>query len=131
MKQNRTVKKSGPYFVNSHSQGDGTVHFSVYPAFTEYNDDEYIWAESRFNREGGGPSIFTSMAVAKELEEFLNSVYTKEEIGKWKEQIESILEMQNKNSVMAECETCGTVFSMPSECKYCPWCGNKYKIITM
>lgn len=128
MKQNKTVKSAGPYHVISHSQGTGIVSLSVFPAFPEYDNDDFKWAESRFNQDGGGPGIFSAIATAEQLEAFLNSVYTPEQIQEWKDRIKAILKKRDENTVMVECETCATVSGMPKECKYCPVCGNKYKV---
>lgn len=128
MKQNKSVKVSGPYKVTSHSQGSGMVYFMVYPAFPDYDYEGHKWAETRFNQEGGGPGIFTAIATAEQLELFLNSVYSEDDIKSWKDIIEKILDQYNKEWVFAECESCGTVSSVKDNFKYCPICGEKYKI---
>ncbi len=75
------LKDSGPYRVVSHSQtGDGTVYLVVSPAFPEYGDG---WMRSRANGEGGGPGIFTAIALARSLEEWLNMPYSRETVVKW------------------------------------------------
>ena len=61
----------------------------VYPAFPGYEEfeDGISWAIHRKKGEGGGPSIFSAMALARELETFLNSPYSEEDIRKWHETI--------------------------------------------
>lgn len=53
----------------------------VYPAYPEYGKD---WPTTRGEGEGGGPGIFTAMALAKEIEELLNVPYTPEVVLEWK-----------------------------------------------
>lgn len=127
MRQVKSVKQSGPFLVQSHSQGRGMVYFSIYPAFPEYDYPDFKWAERRYKRDGGGPSIFTSIAVSRELEKFLNSVYTTAQVKDWQKRIKAILKDESKNEVFLECETCCTVTHLPKECKYCSICGNLYK----
>jgi len=80
VKRNRTVHNSGPYVVKSHSHKDGTVHLRVYPAFPRYGDE---WAITRASGKGGGPGMFTSIALADELEAFLNQGYAPEAVTRW------------------------------------------------
>lgn len=127
MKQIKSVKQAGPYHVASHSQGRGIVSFEVYPAFPRYDSEDYKWAESRYKGHGGGPGIFSSIGTAKVLEEFLNSVYSPEQVKEWEKRIKRILDDESKDWVMAECETCGTVFTAQKEHKYCPVCGKRIK----
>ena len=127
MRQSKSVKQSGPYHITSHSQGRGIVSFEVYPAFPKYDGPDFKWAESRYKRNGGGPSIFTSIATASELAEFLNSVYPPEQVKEWEARLQAILNDESKDRVMAECETCGTVFTAKREHNYCPVCGNRIK----
>ncbi len=99
MKRNRFIKKCGPYEVFSVSQGGDGVRLEVYPAFPQYNitekrqqekDIDSSWAKDprwpihRYKGEGGGPSIFTAIALAKEFEEFLNQSYIPEQVEEWK-----------------------------------------------
>jgi len=127
MKQTKLVKRAGPYYITSHSQGRGIVYFMVYPAFPQYDNSDYKWAESRYKQEGGGPSIFTSIGTAKAMEEFLNSVYPPEQVKEWGKRIKAILDDEGKSFVMVECETCGTVSCVRKEHSYCPICGKRYK----
>lgn len=93
MKQNRLIKKCGPYKVSSMSQQRGGLRIVIYPALPEYGDD---WAITREKGEGGGPSIFTCIALAMEFEKFLNQHYAEEAITEWKETLEKALEKYNK-----------------------------------
>lgn len=128
MKQNKTVRESGPYIVQSHSQGRGIVYFQVFPAFMEHDNIEegYLWAESRFNGDGGGPGMFTSIAVASALQGFLNSPYDRNDCQSWENRLESLLKRESENLVFAECNTCGIITTIKQEWKYCPRCGKKY-----
>lgn len=126
MKQDKSVRKAGPYLVQSHSQGRGIVYFTIYPAFPEYNEPDFQWAETRYKRHGGGPGIFTSISIAESLEGFLNSVYEPGEVNEWHKRIKTILEDESKNTVMVECRHCGTVSCVPKEHICCPICGNRY-----
>lgn len=90
MKSNKFVKKCGPFRVSSISQDRHGVRMIVYPAFTQYGEG---WAITRLKGEGGGPSIFTSMALASELESFLNSAYAEESIKGWHEIINKALKL--------------------------------------
>lgn len=99
MKQSKFIRKSGPYEVHSISQDGYGVRLEIFPAFPQYNltekqqKEQYIdpswakeprWPIHRYKGEGGGPSIFTCIALAKEFEEFLNQPYSKEEVENWK-----------------------------------------------
>lgn len=112
MKQNKYVKKCGPFKVASISQDGGGIRMVVYPAFPEYNltpkeqGDKYVdeswrkdprWAVHRLKLgEGGGPSIFSCIALAEELEIFLNQRYTAQEIADWKSTLDEALFDYNK-----------------------------------
>lgn len=93
MKQNKYVKRSGPFKVSSISQDGRGVRLVVYPAFPDYGPD---WEIGRLSGEGGGPGIFTAMATATEMEEFLNQSYTEAEVTQWKETLAKALEPQEK-----------------------------------
>ena len=101
MKANKLIKGCGPYEVHSFSQDRNGVRLVIYPAFPEYNlpekerkgneavyGEEWVkeprWPLHRYKGDGGGPSIFTCMALATAFEEFLNQCYTPEQIEKWK-----------------------------------------------
>lgn len=85
MKRNKFVHKCGPYKVISISQMPGGVRLEVYPAFPQYAEREQKpWAVSREEGEGGGPSIFSAMALAEQLENFLNQAYDGASITAWK-----------------------------------------------
>jgi len=100
MKQSKFIRECGPYEVVSISQDRLGVRLEVYPAFPQYNitpkrqaekDIDPSWAKEprwpihRYADEGGGPSIFTCIALAEEFEEFLNQPYTEEEVLAWHE----------------------------------------------
>lgn len=100
MKANKYVKKCGPYEVTSISQDGQGIRIELYPAFPEYNitekrraqsdvdgswKKETKWALHRYKGEGGGPGIFSVIALAKEIEAFLNQSYSEKEIADWKE----------------------------------------------
>lgn len=99
MKRSEFIKKCGPFEVHSISQDNKGVRLEVYPAFPQYNltekrreerdiDPEWAkeprWALHRYKGGGGGPSIFTAIALAREFEDFLNQFYTEEQIEEWK-----------------------------------------------
>ena len=109
MKQNKAVRRAGPFKVASISQDGRGVRMMVYPAFPAYNLsekdrqrryleidpcwlDEPRWAVQRLrNGHGGGPSIFIAIALAAELEKFLNQWYSEEEANEWKATLEEAL----------------------------------------
>ena len=99
MKQSKFIRKCGPYEVSSFSQDGQGVRLEIYPAFPEYDlspkrqtekDIDPSWAKERhwvlhrYKGEGGGPGIFTAIALAREFEEWLNQFYTDEEVNNWK-----------------------------------------------
>ena len=99
MKANKYIKKCGPFEVVSISQDGQGVRLKVYPAFPQYNltekgqagkyidqrwKDDPRWPIHRYAGHGGGPSIFTAIALAQELENFLNQPYTQEQVDDWK-----------------------------------------------
>ena len=83
MKRNKTVHGHGPFVVVSCSAG-GIPYIAVYPAYTSYGDG---WVNSRAEQHGGGPGMFTSIALAQELEAFLNQGYEAGVIEKWKSEL--------------------------------------------
>ena len=100
MKANKYVKKCGPYEVTSISQDGQGIRIELYPAFPQYNisekqrtakyvDGQWVkeprWALHRYKGEGGGPSIFSVIALASEIEAFLNQPYSEKEVADWKE----------------------------------------------
>ena len=127
MRQSKSVKEAGPFYVTSHSQGRGIVSFEVYPAFPEYDSASQRWAKSRYEGMGGGPGIFTSIGTAEALEAFLNSVYPPTAVKEWERHIKTILSAERKNTMIAECETCCICFTALKTHNYCPVCGNKIK----
>lgn len=102
MKQSKFIRKCGPYKVHSISQDMHGVRLEVFPAFPEYDkdfSDGTKWAISRLkNQQGGGPSIFTAMALAREFEEFLNQPYPEAEVVEWKKTLDKALEKVKKQS---------------------------------
>lgn len=95
MKSDKFIKASGPYEVCSISQDGHGVRLEVYPAFPDYNSkqqkdvaqiwlDDPRWPIHRYKGEGGGPGIFTCIALAKAFEDFLNQCYSPEQIEQWK-----------------------------------------------
>lgn len=85
MKQNRYIRKCGPFQVSSISQDGHGVRLVVYPAFPRYGTVNGVnWAISRLKGDGGGPGILTTIATAAELEQFLNQPYSAEEVAAWK-----------------------------------------------
>lgn len=142
MKANKYVKECGPYYITSHSQGDGTVHMTAYPAFPKYDlspkelSDKHTsgewkvephWANHRAIGQGGGPSIFSSMACAEELSKFLNQPYQEQSVKDWEKRIKKILDDKSKNIIFKHCDKCAYVTSAPKEWKFCPECGNRLK----
>ena len=115
MKQNSFIKKSGPYEVHSISQDCHGVRLEVYPAFPEYNltekrranapeewQKEPRWVIHRYRGDGGGPGMFTALALAAAFEDFLNQVYTKEQVDQWKkdnaEALEKVRDKQQRSA---------------------------------
>jgi len=86
MKQSKFIRKSGPYEVHSISQDGRGVRLVIYPAFPQYEKfpDGVSWAIHRERGDGGGPGIFTAVALASEFEEFLNQPYSESEVENWK-----------------------------------------------
>ncbi|MDD3460981.1 MAG: hypothetical protein PHW28_06780 [Mesotoga sp.] len=117
MKRNKYVHKCGPFKVVSVSQSCSGIQMVVYPAFPKYNLSEKEqtnndidkswrndsrWAIHRLKlHEGGGPSIFSCIALAEELENFLNQQYTSKEITEWKATLEEALSDYNKKQTKA------------------------------
>lgn len=94
MKQSKFIRKSGPYKVGSISQDGRGVRLEIYPAFPEYDDfpDSDSWAIHRLLKgDGGGPGIFTAIALAKEFEKWLNQFYSETEVNNWKATLEIAL----------------------------------------
>ena len=107
MKANKYVKKCGPYKVVSVSQDGCGVRLEIYPAFPDYDlteserisneidetwREEPRWAVQRIlKRNGGGPSIFSVMALAREMETFLNQGYTEEQVKNWNDTLSEAL----------------------------------------
>lgn len=128
MKQQKSIREAGPYYVTSHSQGRGIVYFQIYPAFPLYDGkDGFQWAESRYGGQGGGPSIFTSIGTARVLAEWLNSVYPDVQVVDWESRIKAILDEEGKAFIFVECRTCHYVSSAKKDWNYCPVCGNRFK----
>lgn len=111
MKQNKYIRKCGPYKVTSVSQDEAGIRMMIYPAFPQYNltpkeqADPYIsdvwrdeprWPIHRYKREGGGPSIFSCIALAEEFETFLNQQYSPQEVTEWKDTLDEALADYNK-----------------------------------
>mgnify|MGYP001582723880 CR=1 FL=1 len=99
MKQNRYIREAGPFVVLCISQDGHGVRMVVYPAFPGYNHTEGQqessnlspewtaeprWAIHRARGDGGGPGIFSAIALAKELEAFLNQPYPMQDVDDWK-----------------------------------------------
>ena len=86
MRSNRFIKECGPYKVASISQDNRGIRLVVYPAFPKYevSDDGISWAIHRRRGDGGGPGIFTAIALAKAFEAFLNQPYSESEVANWK-----------------------------------------------
>ena len=106
MKQSKFIRKCGPYEVHSISQDRQGVRLEIYPAFPQYNlthrdqAEKYIdpswvkeprWALHRYKGNGGGPGIFTAIALAREFEEWLNQPYSETEVNNWKATLEIAL----------------------------------------
>ncbi len=140
MKSNKFIKKCGPYYVTTHSQNAGLVYARLFPAFPQYdlsakritdNDVDPIWkadphwARHRANGDGGGPSIFTSMALGDELKGFLNQSYDTQRVLEWENIATKILDGKDKDIVFMSCKHCATVTTAPKEWKFCPICGGK------
>ncbi len=100
MKQDKFIKKCGPYEVHSISQDMHGIRLEIYPAFPQYNisakrqsekdiasywKDDPRWPIHRYAGNGGGPGIFTAIALAGAFEDFLNQSYTEEQIKEWKD----------------------------------------------
>lgn len=111
MKQNKYIRRMGPFEVSSISQDAHGIRLVVYPAFPEYNISEKKiqegvarnnidscwvedphWVIQRLKGNGGGPSIFTVMAMAEELEKFLNQPYSEAKVAEWKATLAKALE---------------------------------------
>ena len=76
MRKPSWVKKSGPYTCVSLSNGSIVVK----PSWPQYG---HVWNE----KDGGGPGLSGRMGLAGDLEAWLNSVYTEEEIATGKARI--------------------------------------------
>ena len=110
MKQSKFIRKCGPYTVTSISQDGAGVRLIVFPRFPQYDltikqaekettNPSWVadprWPSHRYKGEGGGPGIFTAIALAKELEEFLNQPYTETQVTDWKELLAMALKKVN------------------------------------
>ena len=91
MRRPKLVRQSGPYICHSFSQDNQGVRIVIYPAFPEYSDPGFDWAENRYKGKGGGPSIFTAMALAEEIAKFLNSPYDPEAVKDWKKKAKQLI----------------------------------------
>lgn len=93
MKQNKFIRKCGPFKVHSISQDGHGVRLEIYPAFPQYEEfpDNISWAIHRQNGDGGGPDIFTAITLAEEFEEWLNQFYPEAEVNNWKITLEIAL----------------------------------------
>jgi len=90
MRRPSLVKRSGPYKCVSISQDGKEVRIVIYPAFPDYNTENFKWVDHRYKEEGGGPSIFTAMALASDLQEFLNAPYSDADVANWLDKCPSI-----------------------------------------
>ena len=79
MKQDKFIRKCGPYAVTSVSVDHLGVRLEVFPAYPAYGD----WTTTRYNDEGGGPGVFTSLALGHAFEAFLNQPYEAKEVERW------------------------------------------------
>jgi hypothetical protein len=99
MKKNKFISECGPFEVHSISQDGEGIRLTIYPAFPKYNISakrqlekdidpswaaEPRWAMHRYKGEGGGPGVFTAIALAREMEAFLNQNYSAESVEEWK-----------------------------------------------
>ena len=75
------IRASGPYHAQSFSQVSGGVRIILWPAYPYYGHD---WPETREAGQGGGPGMFTAVALASEIEAFLNAPYSQDVIEMWK-----------------------------------------------
>ena len=113
MRANKLIRGCGPYEVHGFSQDRRGVRLEIYPAFPEYNlpekerannetayGEEWVkeprWAMHRYNGDGGGPGIFTCMALATAFEQFLNQFYTSKQVEIWKSTNALALKEANK-----------------------------------
>lgn len=81
MRRSAHMKRSGPYRVESCS--DGTL--TVYPRWPQFR----TWTEE----DGGGPGLFSRMGLAHDLERWLNAVYdeaTLESVNEERERIRTL-----------------------------------------
>ncbi len=115
MKQDKFIKACGPYKVHSISQDMRGVRLEVFPAFPQYNltakEKERMgkridswwakdsrWAIHRLNGRGGGPGIFTAIALANAFEKFLNQHYADDDVKSWKDTLaEATKKIREKN----------------------------------
>lgn len=116
MKQNKFIRASGPFEVHSISQDGEGVRLVVYPAFPKYNlsekeraaasiewQQEPRWAIHRYRGDGGGPGIFTAIALADALEVFLNQQYTADQVAQWKAaNAEALMKVRAKDKRLIE-----------------------------
>ena len=106
MKQDKFIRQCGPFKVSSISQDGLGVRLVVYPAFPRYNLSEKAmanentapgwqteprWAIHREKGDGGGPGIFTALALATAFEAFLNQPYSADQVAAWKATLEEAL----------------------------------------
>lgn len=73
------VKESGPYKVDSMALSLGELR--VRPKWQEYGDD---WQTQQLNGQGGGPGVFSRLALAESLEEILNRNQVPQAALRWK-----------------------------------------------
>ena len=119
MKQNKFIRDCGPFRVWSISQDMEGVRLEVYPAFPECGDmpqfdgsmhetgERIPWAINRLRGEGGGPGIFTAIALARIFEEWLNQFYDEKEIKRWHRTLEKALKEGKKTRRKWELERKG------------------------
>ena len=77
-KHTKLIKDSGPYRVESMIGEFGGLR--VRPKHPDYGED---WQQDQKDGHGGGPGLFTRMALAEDVQALLNSVFDPDEVKAW------------------------------------------------
>lgn len=76
MRRPAWLRRSGPFKCVSLSSG----YIQIQPAWPQYNR---VWEVN----EGGGPGVFDRLGLAEDIQKFLNSIYSEDELAKGADRI--------------------------------------------
>ena len=79
-RKTKLIRDSGPYRVDSRALSHGSL--IVYPRWSQYGNN---WQEMQDKGYGGGPGMMSRMALADDLESWLNNTFDHELVETWLE----------------------------------------------